>query len=231
MARPVPLTADSSLPRNLRARHLRRLLQQLETILRAPVRRTRRGRGRRAGNAGRGPPSPPPGFAGHGGRGCPKELRSRQHRLQYPRHSSRVSSNAGHVLSARKNSGRGTAPLCVPWVDRMGATAAGHAGRGDGLLPSSWLDPSSPPRHLSTIITGLHAGDTGDTAAHTDTGQPAGVPPQRNPCCMPQSPTVLHGSRGLRRELRLATGPIAPQPPSHHQDRACPGQDKRWRQA
>jgi hypothetical protein len=50
----LPLDVGSSLPRHLRARILRHLLhQQVDALLRAPVRRPRRGRGR-AGYARRG---------------------------------------------------------------------------------------------------------------------------------------------------------------------------------
>ena len=60
---PISLDAGSSLPRNICARYLRRLMcQQLVELLRAPVHRPRRGRGR-------GPCFPPSGFFSHGG-GC-----------------------------------------------------------------------------------------------------------------------------------------------------------------
>uniref|UniRef100_A0A0E0MYZ9 Uncharacterized protein n=1 Tax=Oryza rufipogon TaxID=4529 RepID=A0A0E0MYZ9_ORYRU len=49
MARPISLDVGSSLPLNLRADHLRRLMQQLDKLLQAPARRSQRGRGRCAG--------------------------------------------------------------------------------------------------------------------------------------------------------------------------------------
>lgn len=65
MARPIPLDAKSSLPRNLHC-----LMQQIKRIFRAPVHRPRRGRGRGAGIAARGPRSPPSSLARRGGRRC-----------------------------------------------------------------------------------------------------------------------------------------------------------------
>ena len=64
----IPFEAGSFLCRHLRARLLRRLLhQQLAAILRASVRRSRRGWGRAAGFAVYGTMSPLSGFFSRGG--------------------------------------------------------------------------------------------------------------------------------------------------------------------
>lgn len=64
----IPLDVRSFLPCNLRARYLRRLMQQLDKLLQAPLHRPRCCRGCGAGFAGHGPRYPPSGFARCGGR-------------------------------------------------------------------------------------------------------------------------------------------------------------------
>ncbi|RLM80212.1 hypothetical protein C2845_PM12G09060 [Panicum miliaceum] len=91
----ISLDAGSSLPRNLRARHLCRLLrQQLAELLRAPVRRPRRGKGRGAGFAGRGPRSLPSGFASRGGRCCDDGAAARR--------ATRAASSDSSTLATRR---------------------------------------------------------------------------------------------------------------------------------
>ena len=97
-----PFEAGSSLPRNLRARLLPRLL---DAILRALVHHTRRGRH----------------FFNHGGRRrrCPKSCSGRQRQLQHRRESSRSFGDAPRASTGRTRHGDGVLPSPWPLVLSM----------------------------------------------------------------------------------------------------------------